>query len=628
MWTNILFFLLISSGSVFCIAFFKKPFEEILPITIMSIVLLIFVFGICGALYTGVIVSFVISIALYISSAIYVVKNKRIKAFITGALTPGFLIFLLVFFAFSVFNAGKLASTWDEFSHWIDIVKAMTTVDDFGTNPQSLSTFKSYPPAMSIFQYVLQKIYLFVNPNHDFNEWRNYLAYQIFAFSPFFPLMKNLSFRKPLKVLLLCLTIFTTPLLFYSKLYNECYIDPFLSFLSGTGIAMILLNQKKDAVYHITIFLLCATLVLSKDVGLLFAVFLAIAYGVDLWLHNNRRVWNKCGVLMICALASVLIPKFLWDMELRVSGVSKSFSAPIDFKALLKVILGMDDTYRTSVYNAYNYGMFDSGISLGNIPVFINYFALLIILLLGLYCLYQVFKHTKLKEAKTAGIIFLITAIQLVIYVLGLNVTYMFKFSEYEALTLASLNRYLNIAFLATWLVFILCLINLVIDCLFGKRLEVLIIGLILIITPCRSLLDFSNGTYIKSSISTREPYVKLTNEIKEHCKNDSSIYFISQDTSGFDFWVTRFNIRPCTLNPNFTWAIGETDYEDGRYTVYYTAKEWQRILIEDYNYVALYKLNNYFYEHYSMLFENPSEISENTLYWVNKSTGQLEKCD
>ena len=53
-----------------------------------------------------------------------------------------------------------------------------------------------------------------------------------------------------------------------------------------------------------------------------------------------------------------------------------------------------------------------------------------------------------------------------------------------------------------------------------------------------------------------------------------------------------------------------------------------QRILIEDYNYVALYKLNNYFYEHYSMLFENPSEISENTLYWVNKSTGQLEKCD
>ena len=185
MWTNILFFLLISSGSVFCIAFFKKPFEEILPITIMSIVLLIFVFGICGALYTGVIVSFVISIALYISSAIYVVKNKRIKAFITGALTPGFLIFLLVFFAFSVFNAGKLASTWDEFSHWIDIVKAMTTVDDFGTNPQSLSTFKSYPPAMSIFQYVLQKIYLFVNPNHDFNEWRNYLAYQIFAFSPF-----------------------------------------------------------------------------------------------------------------------------------------------------------------------------------------------------------------------------------------------------------------------------------------------------------------------------------------------------------------------------------------------------------------------------------------------------------
>ena len=68
----------------------------------------------------------------------------------------GLIIFLLVFFAFSVFNAGKLASTWDEFSHWIDIVKAMTTVDDFGTNPQSLSTFKSYPPAMSIFQYVLQ----------------------------------------------------------------------------------------------------------------------------------------------------------------------------------------------------------------------------------------------------------------------------------------------------------------------------------------------------------------------------------------------------------------------------------------------------------------------------------------
>ena len=57
------------------------------------------------------------------------------------------------------------------------------------------------------------------------------------------------------------------------------------------------------------------------------------------------------------------------------------------------------------------------------------------------------------------------------------------------------------------------------------------------------------------------------------------------------------------------------------------TPEQWQELLLEQYDYVAIYKLNDYFLEHFGMLFGDPDTIAENTLYRVNRETGMLEIC-
>lgn len=208
MFAYIVFFMAISSGSVFCGARFGRKYEEILPITCMGIILILFVFGILGILRAGIIVVILLVITLYLLSAALLIKRRKFDDFLLAVFTPAFVIFLVIFIAFAFLNRGRLAYVWDEFSHWVDIVKVMTTLDDFGTNPASQSWFQSYPPGMTLFEFFLQRIVLFFNPNAGFHEASVYVAYQVFFSSLLLPFFKGRSFRDPLPILIICTGIF------------------------------------------------------------------------------------------------------------------------------------------------------------------------------------------------------------------------------------------------------------------------------------------------------------------------------------------------------------------------------------------------------------------------------------
>lgn len=105
-------------------------------------------------------------------------------------------MFGVLFIAFSYFNWGNVAHSWDEMSHWMTAVKSMSYIDDFLTNPDSKAYFKSCPPAMALLQYFFQKVYFMVSGGNIFNEWRMYLVYQMFTLSMIFPFFKFDNKRK------------------------------------------------------------------------------------------------------------------------------------------------------------------------------------------------------------------------------------------------------------------------------------------------------------------------------------------------------------------------------------------------------------------------------------------------
>ncbi len=242
MLTQIVIFMLLSTGSVLGATIVKKRYEEFLPITCSAIVLILFLFGICGNLNAGVYFLCILSVVLYLLSIYIIWEKKCLKEALKNIFTGAFVIFAILFCTLSFLDKGKLMVEWDEFSHWGDIVKVMVTLDDFGTNPDSHSICQAYPPGMSLFQYFVQKIYSICSGKNNFNEWRLYFAYQIFALSFFFPFLKKLNNKNMFGIVSSGFLIFVSPLLFYHDFYSSIYIDPFLGILEGMGLVMIFVH--------------------------------------------------------------------------------------------------------------------------------------------------------------------------------------------------------------------------------------------------------------------------------------------------------------------------------------------------------------------------------------------------
>lgn len=642
MLVNLMFLLIISSGSLFCAVRFEKKYEEILPVTCIGYSLVVFLFGIFDNLIFGFYMVLILSILLYAGFFISLVKhkdreNKYLKKAVFNIITPGFCFFLIFFFGSSLILRGLRAHSWDEFSHWIDIVKVMTELDDFGTNPLSHSAYKTYPPVMSLFQYLMQKVFLLMHPEAGFMEWRCYFAWQILFVSVFLPLFSKIE--RGIGTLSLTGIILLVPPVFYSTVYSTAYIDPFLAALAGSGFAVVVVwgtNCKKDIFYSVYIWLIISALVLSKDVGMLFAVVLAILYISDYlictgWSIKNKSSWCRHWFPYIfMTLISVAVPKILWNYELSSSGLeSAAGKIRINYMVLINIILGRDDSYRLDVMKNYIQALFDSSVPFGHTGISLNYISLIVIEISFLYIL---LRHSVIKgtvKRSQAGLYMSLFIFQIALFVIGMCVTYMFNFSEYEAVRLASFSRYENILFLASTIIVIILLWKLIfcLEC-HRKTLRAVFLSVLLLSMPGKELAKDVLRINYQNAQKVRDEYMEITDKIKNSCEENSAVYIISQATTGFDKWVLKFNIRPNTINEGFgSWSIGEGPFYDGDiWTVQKSCKEWKEELLSSYDYVALYRVNDYFKDTYGKLFKEPEAIQDNSLFRVNKDNGCLEK--
>lgn len=625
--TVLIFLAVIFSFSLYSAAKFHKRFELTLPVWCMASGAIIFFAGLAGALKAGAYAVLFIALIFWLLGLLEIYNNKNnLNLFINNFFTPGFAVFLIFAFISALALNGVMVHSWDEFSHWADIVKVLSTLDMLGS-PATNSSFASYPPAMAVFQYLIQKIFLLFNPEKIFAEWLIFYAYQIYLFAVLMPLFYKCEFKKFFDVIFLAAIIFITPAFFYIHLYCAVYIDPFLGCLAGSGMAVIILFNKddKDYFYDYFITLVIFTLVLTKDVGLLLAGSLVLLYIIDLWLME-RGIFRSA--LAVIALA---LPKLLWNYRIISNGIRKAFDTHPDWTMLYNVISNHDTSYKRTIFeNYFNALLFKPVILSENPPlrIHVSYFAIFI-LMSGLILIAVLFLLRKNKLSKgQAALYFTVPFLQTFIFMFGLCAVYIFNFSEYEGVKLASFDRYLRIAFLA----FYIALFALAWKCAEIINLKLKNIFKAIIILPCIAVfliyfIPHINKEYT-SSVIVRAKYNNIVNKINEECEGKGRIYFISQEDSGFDYWVTRFSVRPNIINNGyneFSWSIGEPFYNGDIWTSRTSAEDLKNILLNNYDYVALHHVNKYFIEHYSNLFVQPETISDDVLYKVNKQTGLLE---
>ena len=178
----IVFGLTLMAGGVFAGAFFRRDFADMLPLSAMGLILVLYLAGFLGALKAGVFLILGLALLLYAISVPRLLKEKSAKQFLKNHFGAEGVYFIIIYVILVALNVGRLAWHHDELSHWMTCVKVMTNIDDFAANyALSDADFASYPPAMALFQYFFQKLHEIFDGAALFSEWRPYAAYQLFC---------------------------------------------------------------------------------------------------------------------------------------------------------------------------------------------------------------------------------------------------------------------------------------------------------------------------------------------------------------------------------------------------------------------------------------------------------------
>lgn len=631
-------FCLLLSGSLFSAAFFKKHFEEVLPITCMSISAILFIFGMLGILKAGFWFVLITLLTLTAISIPYIFIRKRFGAFSKSFFTPAFFVFAILFLVICICNKGKLAIHNDEFSHWVDSVKAMFLLDDFATNENSHSLFKSYPPAMTLFQYFFQRVNCTLLNNNAFVEEKVYVAYQVFCLSMILPFFKKLNSRKVLSFFISCIAIVCAPLLFYPDILSVVVVDPFISVLAGCAFSSLLLNNKLDKIQCIYLTMICFTLVLAKDIGLYFSCFICVCYIIRLLSKLDLKDMPKnkyIKSISVCFLPifATAAAKILWKVELSATKVSVS-GGKTGLLAYTKMFfLKEDQSYKQNVVEKFKSALFENRITLGDLSFSVSYFLLTVVafLMLFLLCTLYIRKTKNKREIIAFRLISLVIGIQLILFIYSLGAIYIANFSEYEAQNLASYQRYMDIVFRTVYITIVICL-----TCYFNSMSNnrvafAVFVSMVIILTPFSKVEKFVNREHVSESVSVRNKYSEMTNDVNVNCPEKSKLYFISQEDKGYDYYLMKFALRPHLIDNYFAWSLSENGplYDGDIWTKKMSAAEFQEILFtQDYDYVAIYKTNDSFKIDYASLFENPDDIENNSVFRFDRGKRILERVD
>ena len=381
-----IFFLILSTGGVCCAAFTRHRYEEAVPVTGMSVVLVLFLMGICGALKAGVYAVCAISAALYVVSAVQVIRKRSYAAFFRRLFTPGAVIYAGMFAALAVWDYNRMVYHWDEFSHWTDVVKAMTLTDVVSTNPLAGSMFQSYVPGMALFQYFVQKIMQMFRFVPEYREWLVCYAYHLLCLSFVFPFLSRVRFSRFFSGLILTVAVCLVPSIYYDFL-GSTLSEPVLGIVAGSGFASLYIRRKKDGLHWLHLCLTLMMLVLTKDVGMLLAICLGAAMIAErLYFSPEGRKRSPARLVQAgCAAVSIALPKLLWNASIRFHSAHVSF-APAEMNEYAQLF----SDYRMQVLGKYFNAFFTWEQPFGVLALRITYPILAALLIAGRFGLHSV----------------------------------------------------------------------------------------------------------------------------------------------------------------------------------------------------------------------------------------------
>lgn len=607
----------IASGGVLAKLRFKQNFITGLCGAVVVLVYILLITGFFNILNVGMILCVLTSVGILVYSFISVKKqNQKIS------LIDNTVVAFLIICACIVYNTyGKVFDSWDEFSHWGDVVKAMTSINALATSPASKSWYPSYPPGMTLVQFYAERINMLFDK--AFTEWLVYAAFQIVVALFILPVYYEVAVGKGLlKTLGALFTVFIVPLVFFEYVFRYLYVDSVLGILFGCGIAMILLHKESDKKYVYYECCVCSFLVLVKATGFFFAMVICALTVVELTVFTEKEKRIKNIKMVAGVAAACIIPKFMWEFHLKHNNVHINNQGTIDLIDFFNTITGRTPSYKNTVIKNFMYKFFIRSAESVKIPSLLVLATICLGILVLTFFLYKK-KYLLLRKVWTVNIVLWVSVL---FYTIGMLLTYLYKFSEYEATVTASYNRYMSTMYEGLWIaLYFVWLFSVNKECPKKWIAYVLTVVATVCVVPKASIKMSVTRQIVKESYQYREPYIEIEGKVAEYCDRNI-IYLISQGDNGRDLTVLQSTLRPNYVS-SYGWSFGSPVSEEDIYSVDYSVDEvidlWKD---KKYEYVIVMKSNDQLSDKYADLFAQPDCIRDNSLYKINDQW-KLEYC-
>ena len=483
------------------------PYAQAPFVTIISLMSVLYVAGLFGLLWqvsSFVFLAGLVCFALSLYKGTLGIPSRTFfrRLISDHSLFPLTAFGVLFLFSWFVFRNAYITE-WDEFSFWSIFTKIAVNYNAMIAGFNAINKAE-YPRITALLQYY----FLLFLRGGSFHEGTAIFAQTVIFLSavPVF-----LSFRQ-YNVFFLCLVTFC----FYSLVdvfaqpVFSLYGDSVLGLCWGMSILLYLINRKRDRVVLIITSLCLFSMVQVKEMGLVFACCTIFIIMIDEGFFSTFRlpaVLKRLGVLT----AVVLVSYASWSMFKSYDGVvGSSFS--LDSGAIYDSLFDLQDYQRTTAENflyslihvgnvAKTQSVFDEQHQDRFIGSFAHqfhffefslgplYWAIIFVMFLSLS--YWLARNTSksIFASRSRCLTFTICLLaSLGLYICLLLVVYMFVFSPYEAVRLASFGRYLGTAYVGLFLVLFYCVLGAE-----KKSLLVAFTVLIFLVTPGLSIKSILN---------------------------------------------------------------------------------------------------------------------------------------
>lgn len=428
----ILLLLLICCGIILSIAIDKRV-EETLPPFVFAFLIFLYILAILKKPHHAFELSIPIPIGIYV---LFVILKRRavpsismIKDSLSFKNAPGFWCYLAVVLIMFYCYGNHAVNNWDDFHFNATFARNMFVYNGMPTGWKAATGYKTYKPFMQMFyNWGFQGVGYFSEPLMF--RYKSFLLFT--AMLPLFDIMRKV--KGTVYRIIVFVTALILPFCFMFEVVDSLSMDGMMGILFGYSLISTLLVKEHDWFYYVRIMLGLTALVMVKSTGIIFCgVVVGTWFLVTLIrFKGNKPIREIVRLVLTCIPAGILWLswKIFCDANGNTTFLNNILSGHLDAES------GLPSYGKQTIIDGIKQ-LFTRSMNLGPIGLtFMCIAAIAVIVLIVL--LRREHADASVKVTYACLLACIIPYIAVLLY------TYIFVFFDYEAIELASYDRYLG----------------------------------------------------------------------------------------------------------------------------------------------------------------------------------------